>query len=45
LGLWLNRPTFVPLFDVPFFAVIVLAVSAGSIYLLKKVPILKKLVG
>lgn len=44
-GVYLNTVTFLPLVDVPLFATIVFGVSAGSVYLLKKVPYLKKLVG
>lgn len=45
LGVWLNTLTFIRLIDVPIFAAIVFAVSAGIVYVLKRIPYLKKLVG
>ncbi len=44
-GIWLNSMTFSPLFDVPIYAAIVFAVSAGLVYVLKKIPLVKRLVG
>lgn len=44
-GVWLNNATFIPLFDVPIFTVIVFAVSAALVYVFKKVPVLKRLIG
>jgi surface polysaccharide O-acyltransferase-like enzyme len=44
-GLWLNSLTHSPLIDDPVFAVIVFAISASLVYVFKKIPILKKLVG
>jgi surface polysaccharide O-acyltransferase-like enzyme len=44
-GVWLNRATFIPLLDVPIFAAIVFAASAALVYVFKKVPVLKRLIG
>jgi surface polysaccharide O-acyltransferase-like enzyme len=44
-GVWLNSATYIPLLDVPIFAVIVFAVSAALVYVFKKVPVLKRLIG
>lgn len=44
-GVWLNSATYIPLLDVPIFAVIVFTVSAALVYVFKKVPVLKKLIG
>lgn len=44
-GVWLNRATFIPLLDIPIFTVIVFAVSAALVYVFKKVPVLKRLIG
>jgi surface polysaccharide O-acyltransferase-like enzyme len=44
-GVWLNNATFIPLLDVPIFAAIVFAVSVALVYVYKKVPGLKRLIG
>jgi surface polysaccharide O-acyltransferase-like enzyme len=42
---WLNNATYIPLLDVPIFTVIVFTVSAALVYVFKKVPVLKRLIG
>ena len=44
-GFWVNSITDVVLLDVPIFAVIVFALSAGIVFVLKKVPGLAKFIG
>ena len=44
-GIYLNTLTFIPLVDVPVFTLIVFTVSAASVYVLKNVPCIKKLIG
>lgn len=44
-GYYLNTITFIPLLDAPIFALIVFGISASLVFILKKIPYLKKLVG
>lgn len=44
-GYYLNTITFIPLLDVPIFTFIVFGVSSSIIFILKKIPYFKKLVG
>jgi surface polysaccharide O-acyltransferase-like enzyme len=44
-GFWVNSITDIVLIDVPIFAVIVFTLSAGIVFVLKKVPGLAKLLG
>jgi surface polysaccharide O-acyltransferase-like enzyme len=44
-GIWLNSLTHTPLIDAPAFAVVVFAVSSAIVFILKKIPYIKKLVG
>ncbi len=45
LGFNLNALTWIPLIDIPVYALITFGLSAGTVYLLKQIPYVKKLIG
>ncbi len=45
LGFYLNKLTWIPLIDIPAYALITFGFSAGTVFLLKKIPYVKKIIG
>jgi surface polysaccharide O-acyltransferase-like enzyme len=44
-GVFLNTLTYIPLIDVPIYTVLVFVISAFLVFMLKKIPYVKKLIG
>ncbi len=44
-GIFLNTLTYIPLIDVPIYTILVFVISAALVFVLKKIPYIKKLIG